>query len=164
MPPWCCRHRVAPPPPPSHAVSPAAHCVLFPTHSNSGRLDQHIRVDLPDHHARREIAELLLRRTPVNLGADAEELGGQTTGGKLPLCEWLAKSTDGASGADLKQLCQNAALRCLRDNPAPAGVEMRHFRGALAESGFGTNVGTIFGKGGVLLPGISGPAAAASLR
>ena len=104
-------------------------------------MDQHILVDLPGRNARNEIFAVLLRHTPLDLEANSEELEASSEDGGVPvsrasLCRWLADKTAGASGADLRQLCQSAALRCLRDTPASANVAMCHFREALLECGF----------------------------
>lgn len=65
-----------------------------------GRFDEIIKVDLPDENDRMQILQLYTRKLPV---ADDVDLN------------YMAGVTNGCSGADLKGLCSEAALRCLRE-------------------------------------------------
>ena len=65
-----------------------------------GRLDQLIYIPLPDLAARLSIIQATLRKSPVS-----ED---------VPL-DFLAKKTEGFSGADLAELCQTAAKAAIRD-------------------------------------------------
>lgn len=62
-----------------------------------GRLDLHIEVPLPDREGRRQILEIIRKRTPF----DTE------------IVEMLVEATDGSSGADLTNLVQRAALAAI---------------------------------------------------
>ena len=61
-----------------------------------GRLDQLIYIPLPDTKSRLSIIKAILRKTPVDP--------------KIPL-DFVAKLTEGFSGADLKELC-NQVCKC----------------------------------------------------
>eukprot|EP00917_Polyrhabdina_sp_WS-2016_P024718 GHVP01053376.1.p1 GENE.GHVP01053376.1~~GHVP01053376.1.p1 ORF type:complete len:298 (+),score=26.56 GHVP01053376.1:91-894(+) len=66
-----------------------------------GRLDQLIYIPLPDLPARTSILKAIMRRSPL-----AEN---------VPI-DFLAKKTEGFSGADLAELCQRAAKAAIRDS------------------------------------------------
>lgn len=67
----------------------------------AGRFDRQIYVDLPDLHERREIFEVHIK--PLKLAANAD-------------LEFLAQQTPGFSGADIANLCNEAALIAARKN------------------------------------------------
>ncbi len=67
----------------------------------AGRFDRQIYVDLPDLNERREIFEVHIR--PLKLGNDVN-------------LEFLAQQTPGFSGADIANLCNEAALIAARNN------------------------------------------------
>lgn len=67
----------------------------------AGRFDRQIYVELPDLNGRREIFEVHMRG--LKLGTDVEK-------------EFLAKQTPGFSGADIANVCNEAALIAARKN------------------------------------------------
>ena len=67
----------------------------------AGRFDRQIYVDLPDLHERREIFEVHIK--PLKLSDDVN-------------LEFLAQQTPGFSGADIANLCNEAALIAARFN------------------------------------------------
>ncbi len=67
----------------------------------AGRFDRQIYVDLPDIHERREIFEVHIK--PLKLADNAN-------------LEFLAQQTPGFSGADIANLCNEAALIAARNN------------------------------------------------
>ncbi|MCG8183658.1 ATP-dependent zinc metalloprotease FtsH [Tenacibaculum piscium] len=67
----------------------------------AGRFDRQIYVDLPDLHERREIFEVHIK--PLKLAKNAD-------------LELLAQQTPGFSGADIANLCNEAALIAARNN------------------------------------------------
>ncbi|CAL2055386.1 ATP-dependent zinc metalloprotease FtsH [Tenacibaculum sp. 190524A05c] len=67
----------------------------------AGRFDRQIYVDLPDLHERREIFEVHIK--PLKLADDVN-------------LEFLAQQTPGFSGADIANLCNEAALIAARNN------------------------------------------------
>ncbi|WP_420552741.1 ATP-dependent zinc metalloprotease FtsH [Tenacibaculum aiptasiae] len=67
----------------------------------AGRFDRQIYVDLPDLHERREIFEVHIK--PLRLADNAN-------------LEFLAQQTPGFSGADIANLCNEAALIAARNN------------------------------------------------
>lgn len=67
----------------------------------AGRFDRLIHVDLPELNERKEIFEVHLK--PLKLGEDVE-------------AEFLAKQTPGFSGADIANICNEAALVAARKN------------------------------------------------
>ncbi|CED83402.1 AAA-type ATPase [Phaffia rhodozyma] len=66
-----------------------------------GRIDRILYVGPPSFEARIEIFNITLRKMPVESGLDVNE---------------LAKMTDGCSGAEIVQICQDAALRAMQEN------------------------------------------------
>ncbi len=67
----------------------------------AGRFDRQIHVDLPDMNERRAIFEVHLK--PIKLGGDID-------------IEFLARQTPGFSGADIANVCNEAALIAARYN------------------------------------------------
>jgi cell division protease FtsH len=67
----------------------------------AGRFDRQIFVDLPDLRERKEIFDVHLR--PLTLGKDVE-------------IDFLSKQTPGFSGADISNVCNEAALIAARKN------------------------------------------------
>jgi len=65
-----------------------------------GRLDQLIYIPLPDLPARQGILESTLRKSPI--------------APNVPI-DFIARKTEGFSGADLAELCQRAAKAAIRD-------------------------------------------------
>ena len=66
----------------------------------AGRFDREIYVDLPEVHERREIFEVHLKKIKLDPSVDKE---------------FLAKQTPGFSGADIANLCNEAALIAARN-------------------------------------------------
>merc|ERR1712110_921183 len=66
-----------------------------------GRLDQLIYIPLPDEPSRKGILEANLRKSPISEDVDLD---------------FLAKSTQGFSGADLTEICQRAVKLAIREN------------------------------------------------
>ena len=69
----------------------------------AGRFDRQIEVGLPELHERKEIFEVHLRRLKLDPNLDRE---------------FLAKQTPGFSGADIANVCNEAALIAARHNKA----------------------------------------------
>ena len=67
----------------------------------AGRFDREIYVDLPEVHERKEIFEVHLKKIKLDDSVDKE---------------FLAKQTPGFSGADIANLCNEAALIAARNN------------------------------------------------
>ncbi|KAH9524634.1 spermatogenesis-associated protein 5-like protein 1 [Bulinus truncatus] len=80
-----------------------------------GRMDKLIYVPPPDEQSRRSILKLLLSEMPTK-NIDIHE---------------LSSKTEHFSGADLKNLCKEAGLMCLRENPDGDTVQQIHFTKAL---------------------------------
>jgi transitional endoplasmic reticulum ATPase len=90
---------------------------LDPALLRPGRLGSIIELGLPDEAARLAILQGMTERMPVRRV-------------NLPR---LAASTEGFSGADLKGLCQQAAIEAMMRDPSGATVTSADFREALAE-------------------------------
>jgi len=75
--------------------------VLDPALLRPGRFDRHVTLDLPDRPAREAILRLHTRKVPLDPGVD---LGG------------VAAGTVGFSGADLKNLVNEAAMHAAREH------------------------------------------------
>ena len=73
--------------------------VLDPALMRAGRFDRQIHVELPDLNERREIFEVHLKPIKVEKGLDIE---------------FLSKQTPGFSGADIANICNEAALIAAR--------------------------------------------------
>ncbi|KAF9181297.1 hypothetical protein BGZ50_005599 [Haplosporangium sp. Z 11] len=67
-----------------------------------GRLDQVINIPAPDQKTRKAILEGYMAKMPIIITTDEIQA--------------LAESTEGYSGADLENLCREAALICLRQD------------------------------------------------
>jgi len=66
-----------------------------------GRLDQLIYIPLPDEKSRFAILKSTLRKSPIHKEVDLD---------------FMAKSTNGFSGADLTEICQRAAKLAIRES------------------------------------------------
>ncbi len=75
--------------------------ILDPALMRAGRFDRQIHVDLPDLTEREDIFKVHLR--PIKLGSDVD-------------VEKLSKQTPGFSGADIANVCNEAALIAARKN------------------------------------------------
>jgi cell division protease FtsH len=97
---------------PSHEVIVMAATnrpdILDPALLRPGRFDRRITVDLPTRSARREILELHARDKPLADDVDLDE---------------LARGTPGFSGADLKNLLNEAALLAAREDKQRIGAD-----------------------------------------
>jgi cell division protease FtsH len=80
----------------------------------AGRFDRQIYVDMPDLNERKEIFDVHLK--PIKLADDLDR-------------EFLAKQTPGFSGADIANICNEAALIAARKNKA--NVEKQDFLDAV---------------------------------
>jgi transitional endoplasmic reticulum ATPase len=89
--------------------------IVDPALLRAGRFDRLILIPQPDTEARLSILKVHTARMPlkdVNL-------------------DGLASRTDGYVGADLENLCREAAMIALRENKNAVNVEGRHFEDAL---------------------------------
>ena len=84
--------------------------VLDPALLRPGRFDRHVTLDLPDRKAREAILNVHVRGKPL---ADDVDLAQ------------LAAGTPGFSGADLKNLVNEAAIACVRADEDE--ISMQHF-------------------------------------
>jgi len=81
-----------------------------------GRFDRQVLIDLPDIKGRRDIFNTHLRK--IKLAVDADETA-----------KTMASLTPGFSGADIANVCNEAALHAARVKAE--GVEMSHFHSAV---------------------------------
>ncbi|MGO8865941.1 MAG: ATP-dependent zinc metalloprotease FtsH [Alphaproteobacteria bacterium] len=84
--------------------------VLDPALLRPGRFDRHVTLELPDKAAREAILKVHVRKVPLASDVDLSI---------------LASSTPGFSGADLKNLINEAAMMAAREGGTQ--VAMRHF-------------------------------------
>ncbi|HSE76378.1 MAG TPA: ATP-dependent zinc metalloprotease FtsH [Alphaproteobacteria bacterium] len=84
--------------------------VLDPALLRPGRFDRHVTLDLPDRKARKEILAVHVRKVPLVPDVDLAT---------------IAAATPGFSGADLKNLVNEAAMMAAREKADK--VAMRHF-------------------------------------
>ncbi|KAF9958363.1 hypothetical protein BGZ70_009222 [Mortierella alpina] len=81
-----------------------------------GRLDQIVHIPVPDQKARQEILEGYISKMPMRISP--EEIAD------------LARTTDGYSGADIENLCREAALICLRQDIRNTEIVQSHLEAA----------------------------------
>jgi len=84
--------------------------VLDPALLRPGRFDRHVTLELPDKPAREAILKVHVRKVPLASDVDVSI---------------IASSTPGFSGADLKNLVNEAAMMAAREGETQ--VAMRHF-------------------------------------
>ena len=84
--------------------------VLDPALLRPGRFDRHVTLELPDADARRKILGVHARHLPLAADVDLER---------------LAAGTPGFSGADLRNLCNEAAMAAARESASE--VRQAHF-------------------------------------
>jgi len=84
--------------------------ILDPAITRPGRLDQLIYIPLPDEPSRIAIMNAVLRKSPVDPGVDRQ---------------YIAKMTNGFSGADLTEICNRSAKIAVRE-AIIREVEMRN--------------------------------------
>jgi transitional endoplasmic reticulum ATPase len=93
--------------------------LLDPAVLRPGRFDFHIEVPVPNQAARRQILGVHLRGKPLDETVDVER---------------LAAAAKGLSGADLREVCRDAAWSALREagfQPEDAMIGQRHLDGAI---------------------------------
>ncbi|KAF9278174.1 hypothetical protein BGZ68_008749 [Mortierella alpina] len=81
-----------------------------------GRLDQIVHIPVPDQKARQAILEGYMSKMPMRISP--EEIAD------------LARTTDGYSGADIENLCREAALICLRQDIGNTEIVQSHLEAA----------------------------------
>ena len=82
--------------------------ILDPALLRAGRFDRQIHVELPDLQERKEIFQVHLRPLKLNKNVDID---------------FLAKQTPGFSGADIANVCNEAALIAARNNHKSVGKQ-----------------------------------------
>uniref|UniRef100_A0A8D3CFZ5 Transitional endoplasmic reticulum ATPase n=1 Tax=Scophthalmus maximus TaxID=52904 RepID=A0A8D3CFZ5_SCOMX len=75
--------------------------IIDPAILRPGRLDQLIYIPLPDEKSRMSILKANLRKSPISKDVDVD---------------FLAKMTNGFSGADLTEICQRACKLAIRES------------------------------------------------
>ncbi len=89
--------------------------IVDPALLRPGRFDRLVLIPVPDQDARLSILKVHTKSMPL---VDVD-------------LEVLTNHTDGFVGADLENLCREAAMIALRENKDANKVEMRHFESAL---------------------------------
>ena len=94
--------------------------ILDPALTRSGRLTEMLYIGPPDLEARMQILEIYVRRMRVAEDVDLD---------------WLAKETEGFSGAEIAEMCQKAGWAMLKMTEVGQSVpiEMKHFEMAKAK-------------------------------
>ncbi|KAG0202606.1 hypothetical protein BGX28_004922 [Mortierella sp. GBA30] len=85
-----------------------------------GRLDQIVHIPVPDEKTRRAILKGYMGKMPMNIGTDE--------------IQDLVRTTEGYSGADLENLCREAALICLRQDIRNTEITVSHLEAAKSVS------------------------------
>nr|CCA16844.1 cell division cycle protein 48 putative [Albugo laibachii Nc14] len=83
-----------------------------------GRIDKKVFLHYPDLQDRKAILRLCTARMPLKDDVDLDVLASPSCGSPL-------------TGADLANMCKEAALMALREDPEASHVENRHFQEAL---------------------------------
>jgi transitional endoplasmic reticulum ATPase len=96
--------------------------LLDPAILRPGRLDQHVFIPLPSREARCDIIHHYMSSMPLCPATipDARAFAGV-----------VASVTDGFSGAQLENVCREAAMCSLRESVEAGYLEARHFEAAL---------------------------------
>lgn len=81
-----------------------------------GRFDSIIEVPLPDRESRKKIFEIYTSRMPLDKDFNIDE---------------LLDKTEGYSGADIENLCKEAAISALKEDLNIKNVKMKHFKSIL---------------------------------
>ncbi|KAF9907353.1 hypothetical protein EC991_011002 [Linnemannia zychae] len=81
-----------------------------------GRLDQIIHIPVPDQKVRQAVLEGYMSKMPMRI--TSEEIHS------------LSRATEGYSGADLENLCREAALICLRQDITNTEIALSHLESA----------------------------------
>jgi transitional endoplasmic reticulum ATPase len=89
--------------------------IIDPALLRPGRFDRLVLVPTPDAGARKSILAVHTRAMPI-AGVDLD---------------YLVSRTEGFVGADLENLCREAAMAALREDRDSRTVEARHFEEAL---------------------------------
>ncbi|KAF9303256.1 hypothetical protein BGZ74_004091 [Mortierella antarctica] len=90
--------------------------VIDPAILRPGRLDQIVYIPVPDQTTRRAILEGYMAKMPMSISS--EEVTR------------LSEDTEGYSGADLENLCREAALICLRQDIQNKEITLDHLQAA----------------------------------
>lgn len=90
--------------------------IIDPALLRPGRFDRQVYVGLPDLEARKEIFRITATKMPFSKDVDIAS---------------LTKLTEGYSGAEITALCQEAALKALREEMSSKYISMDHFISAL---------------------------------
>lgn len=124
-------------------VAATAHKArLDPAILRPGRLDLHLLLPLPDPHARRAILLRHMASMPVTTHAAEVEaaLGVRPAqeDGRAAIAAALSERTAGMTGAQLENLCREAAMVALREDLAAGEVNAHHFAKALNTASAGS--------------------------
>jgi transitional endoplasmic reticulum ATPase len=92
--------------------------LIDPALLRPGRLDKIIYVPPPDYKSRLEILKVHTRKMPLAEDVDLE---------------YIARSTEGYTGADIAAMVREAALYALREDLSASRVYMRHFMHAMSK-------------------------------
>lgn len=87
---------------------------LDPALLRAGRLEKHIKVDLPTKEDRVKIFKVYLRNMKTSKGISVTK---------------LAEMTEGKTGADIKKICTEAGILAIKENAKQIG--MNHFKKAI---------------------------------
>ncbi|KAI0567045.1 AAA+ ATPase [Gracilaria domingensis] len=97
---------------------------LDPAMVRPGRIDNTIKLELPDKENRKCILEMVLKDIAVNYAE-----------GESSLIEWLVDETEGMTGADLVSLCDEAGMIAIEEEETGSEyVCEKHFREAMAQN------------------------------
>ena len=90
--------------------------IIDPALVRPGRFDRHIKVEDPDEKARLEIFKVHTKNMPLAEDVDIK---------------YLAKNSNGYSGADIEAVCREAVMLTLRNNIEADIVKMKFFKEAM---------------------------------
>ena len=81
-----------------------------------GRMDRHIYIPIPDSVTRKEIFRIKLSKMSCEEGMDLEQ---------------LVEKSVGFSGAEIVNVCEEAGMKCLRENINSDTIRMQHLEMAV---------------------------------
>lgn len=88
--------------------------VIFQALLRPGRFDRHVNIELPTRSERKELFDMYLKKITLS-----KPIG--------PFTDFMAQATPGMSGADIANICNEAALHAAREARTTVSVSHASF-------------------------------------